>query len=436
MSIIKHCKKESELPLLAAVLSEKLIHLVVDLFDTIPSSAFSDELFQKVWAKARKLYPLSGKETGNIILSDLAFSVEERQYLLEFLEYQLVTERTLPEFKRDFCEALYKSRLEAAFIEGLDGEGVEVLRTKVLEALLAVPALEEKIGEKIGDHVDDWYYHFEDLLQGTAAPALQTGFKALDDNSIFNLTDLVLLAGYTSHGKTTFALNIVLNILKQNKPVLYYSLEMSKKELIMKFVSQLAKVPQFVLLNPKKHWGERSLEPLVNATDTIKNLNLAILDNSKSYEFSEIIANIRAFKKNNPDCDLVVLDHLLLVRPSEAESRQLRSQVLAEHANSLKRLAGELNICILLLTQLNRSQLATQDKLPELNSIKESSGIEQAANSVLFVHRKHVFDRDNDDLKFDADLIIAKGRHAELGNYKLAFFGSQSEFKDVGQLLK
>lgn len=384
--------------------------------------SFDHPLHRKVWQLVRSRF-LDCKPTNLAwLLATQEYSCDELDYLSSCAYSLAGWDNIASEFVKE-----YKSHIDDAKMRSIVNNPLLTLSEKK-EQLLSINCSFDPVAEV--DPLDAYYKHFENKIAGLVEPCIKTGFIGLDDAALFQKTNLVVLAAQPGMGKSTFALNIAENVARDEKPVLFISLEMSEFELYDKLVSKIAHIPLHVLVNPKKYQPTASqYQRHLLACEELGHLPIHFKKKAESYNYAEIAHQIRQFKKDNPTCELVVIDYLLLIDVSNSKQTNRAIQI-GEITRAFKALAMELDICILALSQLNRTVNESKSKLPELYHLKESSSIGEDANAVIFIHRASVFEKDDPMLKHDADLIIAKGRMSALGNHKLTFNGEYSEFKN------
>lgn len=195
-------------------------------------------------------------------------------------------------------------------------------------------------------------------------------------------SELLILAARPAMGKTAFALNLALNIAKQKKHVLVYSLEMGNEQLFARLLSIKSQIQMNKILNGDLY--DNNLTKVTRALAELSELPLYISD-SASVNILEIKTVARRLKAEGK-LDFILIDYLQLINPSEG-SRKNREQEISEISRSLKILAKELNIPVMALSQLSRSVELRQDKRPLLSDLRESGAIEQDADMVTFLYR-------------------------------------------------
>ena len=261
----------------------------------------------------------------------------------------------------------------------------------------------------------------------SAIPGLSTGLKDLDRAiSGLNKSDLILLAARPGMGKTSMALNILLDAGKKSgKTVAFFSLEMSKEQLAMRLISGECFVDNKKLVTGKL--TEQDWENVAMAADSLNRANILIDDDS-----SVTVADINAKCRRVENLGLVVIDYLQLMQSAGGKTRASdnRQQVVSDISRSLKIMAKELNVPVLCLSQLSRANESRTDKRPMLSDLRESGAIEQDADIVLFLYRDGYYNKDSENPNL-AECIIAKNRHGETGTVQLQWMPEFTTFSDM-----
>jgi len=265
---------------------------------------------------------------------------------------------------------------------------------------------------------------------------LKTEFYELDAmTGGFQKGDFIVIAARPSMGKTALGLNIALNIaVKHQKSVGFFSIEMSRSQIMMRLLATEAEVSMSALRTGRPHLN-KSEETAVNfSADKIRNARLFI-DDSASLSIVEMKSRARRLKMEK-GLDIVFIDYLQLVKVTGEQIRRSdsRAQEVAVISAALKEMAKELNIPVVAMAQLNRSpeQRGGRKEGPryQLSDLKESGAIEQDADVVMFLHREDQFDRDS-ERKGEADLIVAKQRNGPTGKIVLAYVDRFTKFKNM-----
>ena len=225
-------------------------------------------------------------------------------------------------------------------------------------------------------------------------------------------------------GKTTFAMNLCENAaMLYDKPVLIFSLEMPREQIMMRMLASLSRVNQ-----ARIRTGQLNDEDWARISGTInillKKKNIYI-DDSSALTPSEVRSRARRIYRENNGLTLIMVDYLQLMRvPSLSENRTLE---IAEISRTLKALAKELQVPVIALSQLNRSLEQRSDKRPVNSDLRESGSLEQDADLIMFIYRDEIYN-ENSDLKGIAEIIIGKQRNGPIGTVCLTFNGHWSRF--------
>ena len=267
-----------------------------------------------------------------------------------------------------------------------------------------------------------------DLASGkTGLPGLPSGFSAVDQKIHgLNKSDLVLLAARPGVGKSSFALNIALNVAKQSgKTVAVFSLEMSKEQLLVRLMSSEALVELGRLMTGRlspSDWGK-----LTQAARTLRQADIRIDDNPML-----TAAEMNAKCRRLDNLGLVVIDYLQLMTASGGRSYagENRQQAVSDISRMLKVMAKELDVPVLCLSQLSRANEKREDKRPMLSDLRDSGAIEQDADIVMFLYREDYYKEETEN-KNIAECIVAKNRHGETGKIPLRWQPEYTTFSTV-----
>lgn len=256
---------------------------------------------------------------------------------------------------------------------------------------------------------------------------LPSGFSELDKmTSGLQNQDLIILAARPAMGKTTLALNIAeYAAMKTKKAVAVYSMEMSSAQLAQRLLSSIGRINANNLRS-----GELADEDWSRLTSAIKMLTdtKIFIDDTPALSPHELAFRARRLKREH-DLGLIVVDYLQLMQvPGNKENRATE---ISEISRSLKALAKELDIPIIALSQLNRGLESRTDKRPIMSDLRESGGIEQDADIILFIYRDEYYNKENSPDKGLAEIIVSKHRNGETGSFKLKFFGEYTKFENL-----
>ena len=260
---------------------------------------------------------------------------------------------------------------------------------------------------------------------------LPTGFTELDHLTAgLQKSDLILVAARPSMGKTAFTLNIAAHVvLRAKEPVAFFSLEMSKEQLVQRLLcsegridSQRLRVGEL----EEKEWGD--------LIDTANRLSAAPLyiDDTTGITVMELRSKARRLKAEH-GLSLIVIDYLQLMQGRASKSGDNRQQEISEISRSLKALARELNVPVIALSQLSRSVESRQIKRPMLSDLRESGSLEQDADIVMFLYREDYYDPETEN-KNITEVIIAKHRNGPVDTVDLTFLKQFTKFGNLSRM--
>ena len=261
-----------------------------------------------------------------------------------------------------------------------------------------------------------------------AITGLGTGFTELDEKtSGLQSSDLIIVAGRPSMGKTTFAMNIAENAaISGDYPVAVFSMEMPADQLAMRMIASLGRIEL-----QKLRTGKLSEQDWPRITSAISLLNAKrnlFIDDTPALTPTDVRARARRLKREHGGIGLIVIDYLQLMRL--ASTTENKATEIAEISRSLKALAKELDVPIIALSQLNRSLEQRPDKRPIMSDLRESGAIEQDADVIMFIYREEVYEPDKEEVKGLAEVLIRKQRNGPIGACKLSFIGSFTRFEN------
>lgn len=262
---------------------------------------------------------------------------------------------------------------------------------------------------------------------------LPTGFTQLDDmTSGLQSGDLIVLAARPSMGKTAFALNIATNVAKMDKDnsVLVFSLEMSNQELVLRMLSSETRIEMQRIRKGQLNEKAGEWDVLVNTSGRISGLKIWV-DDTPAISLNEIRAKARRLKSKS-NIKLIVIDHLQLITTADSNKVTLNRNVEISYiSRSLKALAKELEIPIIVLSQLSRK---VDDRggnhRPILSDLRESGAIEQDADLVAFLYREEYYNPESEK-KNIAEVLLQKQRNGPTGDIQFAFFKEIVRFDNL-----
>jgi len=252
-----------------------------------------------------------------------------------------------------------------------------------------------------------------------------TGFDAFDERTAgLQNSDLIIVAGRPSMGKTAFAVNIAEHAaIKSKLSVAVFSMEMPGEQLAMRMMSSLGRIDQHKVRTGKLK--DEDWPRLISAVEIMKDSKL-LIDDSPALSPGELRARCRRISREH-GLDLIIVDYLQLMQVKGTTEN--RTTEISEISRSLKAMAKELNVPVVALSQLNRGLESRTDKRPVMSDLRESGAIEQDADLIVFIYRDEVYNEDSPH-KGKAEIIIGKQRNGPIGMINLAFLGQYTRFEN------
>lgn len=258
---------------------------------------------------------------------------------------------------------------------------------------------------------------------------LTTGFIDLDRmTSGLQPSDLVIVAGRPSMGKTSFAMNLIENAaLVSDRPLMVFSMEMPAEQLVIRMLSSLGRIDQSRVRTGKLEQDD--WPKLASATEKLKGTQVFI-DDTPALTPTELRSRVRKLVREQGDLGMIMVDYLQLMRV--AGSNEGRTAEISEISRSLKAIAKEFKCPVVALSQLNRSLEQRPNKRPVNSDLRESGAIEQDADVIMFIYRDEVYNEDSPD-KGVAEIIIGKQRNGPIGTCRLSFQGQFTRFENLAR---
>ncbi|MDP6949627.1 MAG: replicative DNA helicase, partial [Arenicellales bacterium] len=266
----------------------------------------------------------------------------------------------------------------------------------------------------------------EELYEsGDAITGVASGFKDLDNlTSGLQVADLVVVAGRPSMGKTSLAMNIAESAAVGAKlPVAVFSMEMPGQQLAMRMLASLGRINAH-----KVRTGQLNQEDWPRLTSAVGLLDEApiFVDDTPALTPLELRTRIRRLMREHGQLGLVVVDYLQLMQTGE--NTENRAVEVSNITRSLKIIAKEARVPVVVLSQLNRGLEQRPNKRPIMSDLRESGAIEQDADVILFIYRDEVYNEDSPE-KGTAEIIVAKQRNGPTGMVRLTFLGEYTRFE-------
>ena len=304
----------------------------------------------------------------------------------------------------------------------------------------------EEILSNAIDHAEKAYKKSDEVV------GIKSGLSDFDKKiGGLHKSDLIIIAGRPSMGKTAFATNIAYNISKEkgvnkdkiDKNVLFFSLEMSSDQLATRIMSEISQISSEGIRTG--NLSKNDFNKIIAASDNLKKLSLFI-DDSPALTISSIRTRARRLKRKM-GLDLIVIDYLQLISSESRNLNDNRVKEISDITRGLKAIAKDLNIPVVALSQLSRKVEDREDKRPQLADLRESGSIEQDADLVVFLYREEYYlartepqegtekhaawTNKMDEVHNVAEVIIAKHRHGPISKVKLHFNASYTKFSDL-----
>ncbi|SIN91820.1 primary replicative DNA helicase [Carnobacterium alterfunditum] len=365
---------------------------------------------------------------GMAYLAELAVSVPtaaNMEYYAKIVEQKAIL-RNLIHTATDIVTRGYEEGDELATI--LDEAERSILEVSERRNRSGFLAISDVLNSSIAQ-IDQLYQNNEEIT------GLPTGYQALDKMTAgLQKEELIILAARPAVGKTAFALNIAQNIgTKTDETVAIFSLEMGAESLVNRMLCAEGSIDAGHLRTGTL--SEEEWQSLIVAMGSLSKANIYI-DDTPGIRIAEIRAKCRRLKQEKGNLGLVLIDYLQLIEGTGRESRQ---QEVSEISRQLKKLAKELKVPVIALSQLSRGVEQRQDKRPVLSDIRESGSIEQDADIVAFLYRDDYYDREGGEEDDDhepgednvIEVIIEKNRSGARGTVKLLFIKEYNKFSSL-----
>jgi replicative DNA helicase len=343
--------------------------------------------------------------------------ITNKDAFIDYLEGVVKTESISAHFESYVLKMLekskrYKLKSLGTLLQDHSGDSNKAVQNIVSD--VASRIAEIGMADPEVSNVDE-YSSVKDLQVGEG-DYVKTGFSGIDELIYgFSKGELVILAARPSVGKTALALNIARNV-SENDGVIFYSLEMSKKDIGLRLVASECEIN----MNRIKHAviDKTELQEVEKAFDVVKKLNIHI-DDTSNLSLADIIG-LSTRINSSKSVGFIVVDYLTLIKTSGNDKRYLQ---IGEITRGLKRLAKEMNVPVLLLAQLGRAVEARELQKPRLSDLRESGDIEQDADKVIFLYQP---DKEAEDI----EIQVMKNRNGSVGLVVMKFIKQFVKFRD------
>ncbi len=428
---------DAEASLLGAILIDS--DAIVKVADTIQPHDFYDERHQHVYEAAKQLYE-KHSPIDVLTLSDqlkatgMLDVIGGPAYLTELTNY-VPTAAHVEQYADIVAQKSLRRRLIKASqsIVGLGYDESKNLRELIEQA-------EANLFDISQQHVSQDVVSLENILSESfdrldelhkdkgKIRGIPTGYKDMD-NILAGLqrSDLIVLAARPSMGKTALALNLAHNVaIKAGVPVLVFSLEMSKEQLVDRMLAMESGVDAWALRTG--NLNDADFEKIGQAMGSLSEAQIYI-DDTPSITVSELRTKSRREAHQRP-LGLIIVDYLQLMSGGGKYNEGNRVQEISEISRGLKGIARELNVPLLALSQLSRSVESRSPQIPQLADLRESGSIEQDADVVAFIYREEYYKPDS-DRKNITDILIKKHRNGPTGAIELYFDREKQKFRSL-----
>ncbi|MBQ6366013.1 MAG: replicative DNA helicase [Oscillospiraceae bacterium] len=324
--------------------------------------------------------------------------------------------RRLGDTAGEISEMVYEGSGEAdAVLEAAERKIYMLRQGRNVGGLLPISAVINTVFDQLS----------EAAASGKKIPGLSTGLPDLDRQILgLNRSDFILIAARPGMGKTSLALNIALHVaVSLKKTVAFFSLEMSREQLVTRLLSKAAMVPSQNLLTGQlsnEQWRQ-----IAEAAQLMSSSDIRIDDNP-----SLSVSDMNAACRRVPDLGLVCIDYLQLMQSAGSKnnwSNESRTQAVSDMSRMLKIMAKELNVPVICLSQLNRASESRQDKRPLLSDLRESGAIEQDADVVIALYRDGYYNKECENPNL-AEAIVLKNRKGSTGTVNLNWLAEYTSF--------
>lgn len=428
---------DAEMSLLGAILIDE--EVLADVTDKIRGNDFYEKRHQSIYAAMMRLYERH-RPIDLLTLSDELEKKDELEgiggssYLTELTNYvptaanastyaELVSQRAvrrrLIKASTDIAELAYKD--DSNTQEILERAEAELFSVSDMSLKQDLVSLEQILTESF-DRMEE-LYRDRGKLRG-----IKTGWRDLDNLTAgLQRSDLLIVAARPAMGKTTLVTNLAYNVAaKEHQSVLFFSLEMSKEQLVDRMLSDASGVDSWNIRTG--NLSDDDFEKISTAMGEMAEAPIFI-DDTPGLTVLEMRTKARRQAHVQP-LGLIIVDYLQLMQGSSRGGEFNRVQEVSEISRGLKLIARELNVPVIALSQLSRSVESRNPQVPQLSDLRESGSIEQDADLVAFIYREAYYNPDTDRQNV-TDLIIAKHRNGPVGTVELYFHPERLRFMSL-----
>lgn len=427
---------EAEQSVLGAMLIDA--DCIKDVMDKLQPEDFyvkqNRDIFETIYTMFSYSKPIDGVTVADEMQKNGTFDEQTtKNYLIQLMEITPTSANAMEYVKIIQSKALLRSLVKAA------GEITAMVQEGLGDAQDILEASEQKIyairrGRSsqeltpVAQLIKPFLDRLNELASGkTGLPGLPSGFSTVDQKIHgLNKSDLILLAARPGVGKSSFAMNMALNVARQSqKTVAVFSLEMSKEQLLVRLMASEGLVDLSKLMTGRlsaTDWGK-----ITQAARTLRQTDIRIDDNPML-----TAADMNAKCRRLDNLGLVIVDYLQLMSSSGGKSYagENRQQAVSDISRMLKIMAKELDVPVICLSQLSRANEKREDKRPMLSDLRDSGAIEQDADIVMFLYREDYYN-DDTEKRNTAECIVAKNRHGETGKVELRWMPEYTQFSTL-----
>ena len=428
---------DAEMSLLGAVLIDE--EVIADASEQVRANDFYDKRHQLIFAAMMRLYEkhkpvdlltlteeLKKKDEldtvgGSTYLTELTNYVPTASHATAYAELvqQKAVRRRLIRASAEISEMGFDEETTTQeLLEKAEAELFSVSDQSIKQDLVSI----DSILMESFDRIEELHKNKGELR------GIRTGYRDLDNMTAgLQRSDLIILAARPAMGKTTLVTNLAYNVATiEKKPVLFFSLEMSKEQLVDRMLADAANVDSWNIRT-----GKLSDEDFLKLSEASGELAEAPIFIDDTPGLSVLEMRTKARRKNHESqLGLIIVDYLQLMQASGNHAGN-RVQEVSEISRGLKLIARELNVPLIALSQLSRSVETRTPPIPQLSDLRESGSIEQDADIVSFIYRPSYYEPDNPEVQNITDLIIAKHRNGPVGKVQLYFHPERLRFMSL-----
>jgi replicative DNA helicase len=430
---------EAEMSLIGAILIDA--DAIVRVADSIDITDFYDERHQRIYEAVKKLYerhrPIDILTLSNQLRDDGFLEVVGgASYLTELTNYVPTAAHAEHYAEIVSDKALRRKLIKASQdIVGIGYDEARPVKEIIEEAEVELFQVSQKHVkqdiESIESILATSFERLDELHKsGGKVRGVPTGFKDLDNVIAgWQKSDLVILAARPAMGKSVLALNFAHKVAtKSEMPVLYFSLEMGKDQLVDRMLAMESGVDAWNIRTGSL--SNDDWERISTAMGTLAEAPIYI-DDTAGITVSDLRTKARR-EQHKRQLGLIIVDYLQLMSGgSRFGSEGNRVQEISEISRGLKSIARELNVPVIALSQLSRSVESRSPQIPQLSDLRESGSIEQDADMVMFIYRDEYYNPENTEKPNVADILIRKHRNGPIGNVELYFDANKQIFKSL-----